>query len=272
MKRLSRIFTLFLAALAGSAGATTFIEQPFPTLVQNAENIVRGRIGGGHSDFATSDDGSRRIYTFYELKVAEIFKGSVSGANVLMRELGGEKDGVGMQVPGAAHFQPDEDVVVFLGPRNADGSHDLRGMMMAKFNVRKDEQGREYLVGPGISSNPGGIVHPEDAAAGQGDTAVKKWTLEALRDVIRGQGQAPDPKRDVKTLAPPAAPTPRVESKPSPDPVAPTATRLAAPQLQPSPPVEEAEASGSIPSWAWIIGLCGVLAAALAFLFSKPRR
>jgi hypothetical protein len=267
MKRILALCMGFWLAGALPGAATTFIEQPFPNLVQDAENIVRGKTGSSHADYAQSEDGAKRIYTFYELRVQEIFKGSVSGSTVLMRELGGEKDGRGMQVPGSAHFQSDEDVVVFLGPRNGDGSHDLRGMMMAKFNLKRDDDGREYLVGPGISSGAGRIVHPEDAAAGQGDTGVKKWTLEALRELVRAQGQAPD----VKTPPPASSPTPRMQSPAAPAPSAPPADSLAAPQLQPPSPEEGATPPERFPSWALLALGGGVLAAAAWFLLKKPR-
>src|SRR4051794_28005467 len=85
------------AALAGpSSGrlsyATSFYERPFPDTVQDAPVIVRGKIGANHADWAAGPDGSRRIYTFYELRVDEVMKGTPSSPrNISIREMGGEK-------------------------------------------------------------------------------------------------------------------------------------------------------------------------------------
>ena len=90
--------------------------------------------------------------------MSEVFKGAAQGPKLTIRELGGEKDGIGMQIAGAAQFSRGEDVVVTLGPRNADGTYDVRGLMMAKYSLEKDEAGNEYLNGPGLDSH----AHDDD--------------------------------------------------------------------------------------------------------------
>lgn len=151
--------------LAAPVWATSFYSRPFSETVQEAPVIVRGRVDRSYSDWAKGADGARRIYTFYNVEVTETLKGPEQPATLVMRELGGEKDGVGMQVAGAAHFEPGEDVVTLLSARNSDGTFDVHGLMMAKLDVLKDDAGAEYLSGPALDT-------------------TRKWTLQDLRQLV----------------------------------------------------------------------------------------
>ncbi len=181
--------------------ATSFHEVPFPDSVQDAPIIVRGRIGGKHTDWGKDDrtdapspshleapeEGAprRKIFTYYELNVTEVFKGQprfASSQTIQMREMGGEKDGIGLQISGTAQFWEGEDVVVFLGEVNREGTHDVWGMMMGKYSIRKNKKGEEVLSGPGLGENP----RLFDENQRQNETRPrKKWTLSDLRQLIR---------------------------------------------------------------------------------------
>lgn len=176
--------------LLPSALATTFIERPFPESVSEAPLIVRGRIGTSYADWV-QNAGGRKIYTFYDLQVDEVIKGQVENRSIVIRELGGEKDGVGMHVSGAAQFDRGEDVVVFLTERNSDGSFDVLGLMMAKYNIQRDESGNEVLVGPGLGgahSHAAESSHKEaHDESHNAPEEPKKWTLDALRQLVKEQ-------------------------------------------------------------------------------------
>ena len=157
--------------------------------------VVRGKIGPSTTKWSMGIDGSKRIYTYIELQIDEVFKGDVKGHTLTMRELGGEKDGVGMQVSGTAQFNLGEDTVVFLdqaqidqgGSAPKDEYYDVRGMMMGKFNVvRPDESkdgskndGKEILFGAGITATDHPILRNQN---GDG-----RWTIGALRELIQTQ-------------------------------------------------------------------------------------
>src|SRR6478735_8958545 len=102
-----------LVSLVSPAGATTFYERPFPETVYDAPIIVRGHVAGKNTDWGVGIDGVKRIYTLYDLDLDEILKGPLAGGRVRMRELGGQKDGLGMQVAGTSKFSQGEEVVVF---------------------------------------------------------------------------------------------------------------------------------------------------------------
>src|SRR5581483_8263102 len=172
-----------------------------------------------------------RIYTMWDFEVAEVFKGSVNGdKSVVISELGGVKDGVGMQISGKAQFVAGEDVVVMLNNRSGDGSYDLRGIMMGKLNVKQDSNGNDYLVGPALYEG-NGMVHDDAANQAQGSGGgANAWTLERLRHLVdeqKSQGVTTDSFR--KPRASPAA-TPLA----SPRPTSRGASPSAAPGLQPS--------------------------------------
>jgi len=260
---LSRPLKFSLALLAAPVAlATSFYEQPFPDAVKDAPVIVRGKVGEETTDWSTAEDGNKRIYTFFEFQVAEVLKGSADPKVLRMRELGGEKDGRGMHVAGAAHFSQGEDVVVFLGERNDDGSHDVFGMMMGKYEIKKDLDGSEYLAGPGINSlsDTHGVIRTHEDLKGQtGTPGTKKWTLESLRTLIASQGDRPKPRDTVsKPVAlPPVTPTPEAL------PPQPELGETTAPQLQ-----------SQLATGSWGLGLAfgGAALTVLLWLVRRRRR
>lgn len=213
-------FTLSLLTAANSpvAHATSFYERPFPDAVKDAPIVLRAKVGMSYGHWVLGNDGSKRLFTYIEMQVDEVLKGSVKGSTVIVRELGGEKDGVGMQVPGTAQFKRGEDVVVFANDeRDKDGAYDLRGMMMGKYNVVRGEDGQETLTGAGLmgETHPGirghdHIVHPEHFSEGGGHDGTEgapQWTLVKLRELIREQ-------RDPHVSEDQARQNPLTESKP----------------------------------------------------------
>jgi hypothetical protein len=212
---MSRIAQFFILTLASLAFATEFVPSSLPSQVAEVSTIVRGKIGSTYSDWAIRDEGGRGLFTFYQIQPTEVLKGSASmGSTILFREIGGEKDGVGETVPGAAQFTQGEDVVVMLGPQNKDGSYDLRGLSAGKLNITREEDGSESLSSVALSP-------PSHAA---------KWTIADLKKAVRDQSANPQPK--ISSLAQTNSETPKIS---------PTPSISAAPQLQTS----AAEPSGA---------------------------
>jgi hypothetical protein len=272
--KILRALGLSGAALIFLTG-TTFAPREFPAGVQDAPQIVRGKVGTTYSDWGRSSDGARRLYTFYELQIEEVFKGQISGRSLTMREFGGQKDGVGMEVPGAAKFQPGEDVVVFLSNKNSEGTHDLRGLMMGKYGIQRDADGKEFLTGPGITgltahspTQSDEDAHPHPQGQGQDGGAPKKWTLDALRQLIATQAQSPT------DTGANASPSPTAPSTPSATATS-EAPRLQShyPQEQPEDSSSEAASDGGRPT-AKSLGLAAIIAlllgiAAYVVIFRK---
>jgi hypothetical protein len=179
--------------------ATSFISRPLPETTQRTPTIVRGKVGSSHADWAKTPESGKRLYTFYELQISEVFKGDPKpGSTILFRQLGGEKDGIGLQIAGSAQFSPGEDVVLTLGEKNPDGSYDLRGLMTGKFGIGRDQSGNEILIGA-----TGDDV--ENAPADHHGP----WTLGEFRKLVASQS----PTSHIE-----ASPTPNVKADPAPAP------------------------------------------------------
>jgi hypothetical protein len=252
----------FLLTISTSAFATTFMPLPLSKQTVDAPNIVRGIVGTSYSDWGMRIDGTKDLFTFYQLQPTEVFKGDVDPSkSFIFRELGGEKDGVGMQVPGSGQFSVGEDVIILLGPVNPDGSYDLRGLSSGKYNITRQEDGTETLSGvglapPGKDNDKDGFVHDDETSPLKSD--MRKWTISDLRRIVHEQGAAP------KTPTKSALPTSIAKT---------SSSSLAAPRLQPSAspvasdPGEEGAPEGRGRYWilAAVLMLAGLFACLRAF-------
>lgn len=183
------LFLVSIALTTATAMATSFYEQPFPDTVKSAAQIVRGKVGKSETQWATLPDGTKHLFTYYDIEVTEGLKGKPkAGASIRIRELGGEKDGVSLQVSGTAQFGVGEEIVVMLGEGGdtSDRAYPVMGMMMGKYNVEKGADGKEYLKGPGIGSS----IHP----ALRNENSL---SLDSLRETIRIQAAEGAEKRAV---------------------------------------------------------------------------
>ena len=181
------LLLLALTSLATSSWGTSFIQKSFPDAVGDAPVIVRGVIGMSYSDYGKNPADQKNIYTLYELTPSEVFKGSLSdNGRVFVRQMGGVKEGVSLGIPGAARFSRGEEVVLFLGSANIDGSHDIFGLMMGKFRI-ETLNGEEFVVGPGAvppqEVREGEIVHLDERAASRRPT----YTIKALREMAQSR-------------------------------------------------------------------------------------
>src|SRR5689334_6400670 len=86
--------TLGSLTLVNPSFATTFYAQPFPETVQQAPIIVRGKTGASYADWSKTGE-NKNIYTYTDLQMTEVLKGKQIGPSILIREMGGQKDGVG---------------------------------------------------------------------------------------------------------------------------------------------------------------------------------
>ena len=142
MKHLPVIISFFI--LVVPAVATTFVNRPVNEIIKETVNIVRGRPGPERVDW---DKAHRNIYTYTNFVVTDVLRGDVKETKILLRQPGGAKDGIEMNVPGVAHFDLEEDVVVLISARNEeDGSYDVPGFTTGKYNVVPGENGEPVLV------------------------------------------------------------------------------------------------------------------------------
>jgi hypothetical protein len=252
---------ILLSLLPGVARGTSFYAQPFPSTVQETPVIVRGKVGMHYAQWSKDEQGNQRIYTYYELQVSETLKGDAPPQAIMMRELGGEKDGVGLQIAGTAEFQPGEDVVVFLNEKNPEGTFDIHGMMMGKLEVQVDADGDELLRGPSLNLTPG-VLH-EDSPTPEDPKQKKKWTLSALRQLIQEQKSQQPPSSSKSKASPSPSPVPQPLTEPQDN------SSSSAPGLQPSEATESPISRGLL---AFFGTIAGVLIGTLTSRFLRRKK
>ncbi|MEW6057661.1 MAG: hypothetical protein AB1540_13705 [Bdellovibrionota bacterium] len=174
-------FSFFLGASSAPLFATTFVNRPLGEVMRETDIIVRGRAGESYADWDKS--GRKSIYTYTPLTVSEVLKGEVKESRILLRQPGGSKDGMEMNVPGAANFDSDEDVVVLLGNRNSeDGSYDVPGFATGKYEVVTGENGEPALV-----NSLGGAAMYDPGKDPRTLSYNSKIPLEVFRRVAKGE-------------------------------------------------------------------------------------
>jgi hypothetical protein len=99
-----------LALVAWSASASVVVFETVEEMALRVPYIVRGTV---NRKVVGWDDGKRRISTWTEVRVTDAIKGS-TGSFIVVKQPGGEIDGIGQYVAGAATFQEGEDCVLFL--------------------------------------------------------------------------------------------------------------------------------------------------------------
>lgn len=120
------------------ARATVVEGQSFEEMSAGAKVIVRGTVGAQQARW---DDGRRRIHTYTEVRVTEALKGQVPTI-ILVRQPGGEVDGIGARVSGAARFHEGEEVLLFLeAPPDEPDVFVVRALTAGKVTIAKGPVG-----------------------------------------------------------------------------------------------------------------------------------
>jgi hypothetical protein len=138
------LFSVWVGALVTSvtpASATTMMQLDLPALTSRAELVVAGKVTDSRAAWTNDHE---RIYTDVTIQVTRVLAGKATvGQPVVVRREGGSVDGIGMKVYGAAAFEKDEEVVVFLERRGA--SLYVVGMAQGKMELVADVAGVRHL-------------------------------------------------------------------------------------------------------------------------------
>lgn len=164
--------------------ATTFAPVRIEEAAALAPVIFRGKVLDSKADWQIGPDGVRRIYTDTQVRITETLKGVAAEKTVTLRELGGEVDGIGLEVPGRAIYAPDSDIVLMATPFSPGGNL-LRahGMSMGQYDVVRDSNGQEAIQGAGIAA-------PSDH--GDADRSGQ-MPLEDFRKLLKKQASSSKP-------------------------------------------------------------------------------
>ncbi len=151
MKVLSRI--ALALALTGSAlvampalvpaSATTLALLSLDQMTDASDLVVRGTV----LDTWTDLDPNGNVVSFANIRVAEGMKGAVAAGDFLTVETpGGDLDGTLAVVEGAARYDKDEEVVLFLAEKRFGTSYGTVGLWLGKFTVKPNPRDGQDMV------------------------------------------------------------------------------------------------------------------------------
>lgn len=133
-KCLSTLFTLCFPALFSlPASATVILKMELPELVGRSDVIFVGQVAQIQSHW---NEGRRHIVTDTTFKVEQLVKGKTLLTEVVVRNLGGTVDGLGMWVSGSPTFKQGERAVIFTDQR--DKHRYVTGMQQGVYRIVLD--------------------------------------------------------------------------------------------------------------------------------------
>lgn len=135
------LLVLTVAVLAIPAQASTVIAESIEEMAVASPLVVHARVVAAQSGW---DAAHRRLWTWTELEVREPIKGAGVGTTILVKQPGGEADGIGQAVAGAARFVVGEELVAFLEPSDEPRIFQVRGLSAGK--VRLERRGSEQVA------------------------------------------------------------------------------------------------------------------------------
>ena len=149
---------------------------PIEKLSQGADLIVQGTVVGK----ACQRDEAGRIYTKIEVKIIDVWKGTVPDGTLTIFQGGGTVGNERVAVSGEAEYGIGEEVVAFL-VLNPRGLPITFALGQGKFHVWQDEQTREKFAHNLFHGSPEPPPRPSLAAA---DHATEKSSLRLnLKDL-----------------------------------------------------------------------------------------
>ncbi len=171
-----------------AAFATSFYIRPFSEFTKTTPNIIRGKMNNIHVDHAVNSDGEKIIYTYANLDVKDVIKGSISGTQIKIRKLGGTKDGVTLEIPSSVEFVDKEEGVYFLSEELEDHSYEVSSLELGKFTVA-EKNGEEILKGGIFAYSQPKPGHEHDVMADNISENLKPWSINQLKELVKTQQQ-----------------------------------------------------------------------------------
>ena len=180
MKRFPWTYFLPLLAallLLGSAPAAVASSGPRwspEQLTDFSAAIVTGRVAA----VATATDARSGIYTYVTIDVSEVLKGSIPGAQIVLKQAGGIVGDLGLSVSGQATFSAGEEVLVFAEVRPRDSTLYTTALWQGKWALEFD------------AATGARVAVQQDDSIRAGSTEMARLDFDAMREsVARRAGQ-----------------------------------------------------------------------------------
>lgn len=173
-----------LVCAAGSTRATTLMPMSVAQMAQAAQEIVRAHCMANATHW---DHGE--LWTFTTFDVQENWRGTAAG-RITVRLLGGRTAQVTSTVSGVPHFQPGEEVVLFLEPASL-GSYSIVSWQQGTFRIRRDDATGEERV----TQDTAWLETYDPAARRFVAFGIRNLAIEELRDRVQAAIAAGEGKR-----------------------------------------------------------------------------
>ena len=166
-------FTLLAGAPAMAQSGSQWSD---PELAAYSDFVLTGKVVGIEAGW---DYAIETIYTYVTIEVDEVVKGWIPEDRIVLKQLGGQMDEIGLAVGGQAAFSAGEEVLLFLETRPRDGSLYTTALWEGKWSIRRDDPERGELALRAESAASLDLVGPEFAKVG--DVRPLLPFLEELR-------------------------------------------------------------------------------------------
>lgn len=121
---------LIVTFACAAAFSATVLKLDLESLVANSDQIVEGQVVEVESRVKNG-----KVFTYTTIEVEEGLKGSEAGETITIKQMGGRTDELATRVAGVAHFERDEQAMVFLERPRAEASPMITGMSQGKFEI-----------------------------------------------------------------------------------------------------------------------------------------
>lgn len=146
------IFVLLLTSLGiffincSKSYATRELRETTLDIARSSESIVVAQCISAESKW--NEQGSL-IYTYVTFQVQDNVKGEASKENLTLRFLGGRVGDTVQTVPDMPQFSENEEVLLFLGPKNRSGYQTLSSIENGVVRIKTDpETGKRLITTP----------------------------------------------------------------------------------------------------------------------------
>lgn len=155
--------------------------------------VVRAVAKKSEPKWGSDEKSSRKIYTYTEFEIIETLKGQIPSQKITVRELGGERDGVGLQVPGSAEFTPDQEFIVSLAPSAEEGVYRVFAMSQGVLSV-ENNAGSLTVRGLLTSQNPVSFEKTKEV--------IRNSTQSRRAPITKPESTTQVPKQNVEESTP----------------------------------------------------------------------
>ena len=126
--------------------ATRELEETSLDIARSSDNIVVAKCISAESKW--NEQGSL-IYTYVTFQVQDDVKGETKEGNLTLRLLGGRVGDTVQTVPDMPQFSENEEVMLFLGPKNRSGYQTLSSIQKGVLRIKTDsETGKKLITTP----------------------------------------------------------------------------------------------------------------------------